>query len=150
MNPTNNQNPGQQPPTPVPDGAYIPPPPPPPDQTLPLTQQGQQSVPGLAPIDTVQPSIPLPPQPLQPPQARQLPSVPQTQPVSQTDVSATTNNGLAGMIDDGDLIEKEWVHKAKVIVDRNRDDPFKQSQELTEVKAEYMKQRYDKDIKLDK
>lgn len=146
MDPNNNQNPSQSPQSPIPDGAYIPPPPPP-DQAN-LAPAGQPPVPGLSPIPaTQQPSIPLPQQPGQPGQPV---AQPQPQAVPLPDVPTTTNNGLAGMIDDGDLIEKEWVHKAKSIVDRNRDDPFRQSEELTEVKAEYMKQRYDKDIKLDK
>jgi histone deacetylase complex regulatory component SIN3 len=50
--------------------------------------------------------------------------------------------------DDGDLIEKEWVNKAKQIVERTREDPYKQSEELTIFKADYMKQRYNKTIKL--
>ena len=50
--------------------------------------------------------------------------------------------------DDGDLIEKEWVNKAKQIVERNRDDPYKQSEALTVFKADYMKKRYDKTIKV--
>jgi len=53
------------------------------------------------------------------------------------------------VIDDGDLIEKEWVSKARQIVERNRNDPRKQSDELTAFKADYMKKRYNKDIKLD-
>lgn len=52
--------------------------------------------------------------------------------------------------DDGDLIEKEWVNKAKQIVENNRDDPYKQSEELNVVKADYMKQRYNRNIKIDK
>jgi hypothetical protein len=50
--------------------------------------------------------------------------------------------------DDGDLIEKAWVDKAKQIVERNRDDPHKQSEALTVFKADYMKKRYGKAIKL--
>lgn len=49
---------------------------------------------------------------------------------------------------DTDLIEKEWVEKAKQIVNQLSDDPYKQQQELSKLKATYMKKRYDKDIKL--
>jgi general stress protein 26 len=52
--------------------------------------------------------------------------------------------------DDSDLIEKEWVNKAKQIVERTRDDPHKQTEELTLVKVDYMKKRYNKTIKLNK
>lgn len=48
--------------------------------------------------------------------------------------------------DDGDLIEKEWVHKAKRIVEQTRQDPYKQTKELHKFRAEYMKKRYNKII----
>ena len=68
--------------------------------------------------------------------------------VSQDDVSTTTQNLTSTIVDDDDLIEKEWVNKAKQIVERNRDDPYRQSEELTVFRADYMKKRYDKSIKL--
>ena len=49
---------------------------------------------------------------------------------------------------DTDLIEKEWVEKAKQIVAHMSDDPFEQQQELSKMKADYMKKRYGRDIKL--
>lgn len=52
------------------------------------------------------------------------------------------------MADDSDLIEKEWVEKAKDIVNRTRHDPYIQNKEINRVKADYLKKRYDKDIKL--
>lgn len=64
------------------------------------------------------------------------------------DVSATTQSATPQVVDDGDLIEKEWVHKAKQIVEQNRNDPHKQSEELTVFRADYMKKRYNKNIKL--
>ena len=50
--------------------------------------------------------------------------------------------------DDDDQIEKVWVEKAKQIVEQTRNDPHKQSQELTVFKADYMKKRYGKTIKV--
>ncbi len=50
--------------------------------------------------------------------------------------------------DDTDLIEKEWVDKAKAIVAQTKDDPHLQNQEITKVKTDYLKKRYNKDIKL--
>lgn len=50
--------------------------------------------------------------------------------------------------EDTDLIEKEWVEKAKQIVERTRDDPYEQSKELTLFKADYMKKRYNRTIKI--
>jgi hypothetical protein len=60
----------------------------------------------------------------------------------------TTASAVPTAADDGDLIEKEWVNKAKEIVARTIDDPYKQSKELTVFKADYMQKRYGKSIKL--
>ena len=48
--------------------------------------------------------------------------------------------------DDGDVIEKEWVQRAKHIVEQTRQDPYKQTRELHKFRAEYMKKRYNKVI----
>ncbi|HSX46785.1 MAG TPA: hypothetical protein VLF87_02235 [Patescibacteria group bacterium] len=50
--------------------------------------------------------------------------------------------------DDADLIEKEWVVKAKAIVEQTKDDPYEQNREMNKVKASYLKKRYNKDLKL--
>ena len=49
---------------------------------------------------------------------------------------------------DSDLIEKEWVDKAKQIINKNKEDPYLQSVEISHVRVDYMKKRYNKDIKL--
>lgn len=69
---------------------------------------------------------------------------------AQTDVPATSSQAVPTLGDDDDLIEKEWVNRAKQIVERTRDNPYKQSEELTVVRADYMKKRYNKLIKLSK
>ena len=84
------------------------------------------------------PLIPLPAPPSSQPPAAQDDSVP---------VMPTTDLQIA---DDGDLIEKDWVDKAKAIVERTRGDPHKQTEELTEFKADYMHKRYNKTIKSNK
>lgn len=79
------------------------------------------------------------------------PSVP-VKPVSPTGPSNAAANGQAVVVgapavaDDGDLIEKEWVLKAKQIVEQTRHDPYKQTKELHKFRAEYMKKRYNKVI----
>ena len=50
--------------------------------------------------------------------------------------------------DDNDLIEKEWVVKAKKIVETNREDPYNQSKDMNIFRADYMKKRYNKTLKL--
>lgn len=69
-------------------------------------------------------------------------------PVAANDVAATTGGSGLTVDDDDDLIEKAWVEKAKQIVERTRDDPFRQSEALTVFKADYMKKRYGKTIKI--
>lgn len=59
--------------------------------------------------------------------------------------SASTSSLIA---DDGDLIEKAWIEKAKEIVERTRLDPHIQNKEINRVKADYLKKRYNKDLKL--
>lgn len=50
--------------------------------------------------------------------------------------------------DDVDVIEKEWVEKAKDIVSKTKNDPHLQSVQLTSFKHDYMKKRYGKEIKI--
>jgi len=50
--------------------------------------------------------------------------------------------------EDNDLIEKEWVDKAKQIVEHTKQDPHQQSKEMNTMKADYLKKRYNKDLKL--
>lgn len=109
---------------------------------------GQPSAPEQAPAGSeragtppsAQPAISVPIPATVPQQA--MPSAPA--PIQQSSPTPATPQ----IADDSDLIEKEWVHKAKQIVERTRDDPYKQSEELTGVKVDYMKKRYNKTIKL--
>lgn len=48
--------------------------------------------------------------------------------------------------EDGDVIEKEWVVKAKRIIAQTRQDPYKQTRELHKFRTEYVKKRYNKVI----
>jgi len=48
--------------------------------------------------------------------------------------------------DDEDVIEKEWVSRAKAIVNKTKDNPSVQSKELVKFKAEYIKKRFNKDM----
>jgi hypothetical protein len=59
-----------------------------------------------------------------------------------------TPSHLPQIADDGDLIEKEWVVKAKEIVEKTKHDPYLQNQEINKVKADYLKKRYNKELKV--
>lgn len=97
----------------------------------------------VAPSSSSQASIPLPVIPSMPMPAAQ-------QPAQQQSGRPTVPTATLQASDDSDLIEKEWVNKAKQIVERTRDDPHRQTEELTLVKVDYMKKRYNKTIKLNK
>lgn len=66
--------------------------------------------------------------------------------VASNGVATTHTSGLTA--EDADLIEKTWVEKAKQIVSETRGDPYSQNKEINKVKADYIKKRYNKDIKL--
>jgi hypothetical protein len=77
---------------------------------------------------------------------------PQTSPVQQIPVqtqssSSPLTNGLSAQ--NTDLIEKEWVERAKIIVARTQDDPYKQKNEMSKMKADYIKKRFNKTIPLE-
>ena len=50
--------------------------------------------------------------------------------------------------DDADVIEKQWVERAKAIVTKTRNDPREQSHELSRFKAEYVQKRFNKELKI--
>ena len=74
---------------------------------------------------------------------------------TQTVASSVTSGGAnksahtPDIAEDVDLIEKEWVEKAKHIVDQTKNDPREQNLEMSKLKADYMKKRYDKDLEID-
>lgn len=49
---------------------------------------------------------------------------------------------------DVDLIEKEWVVKAKQIVEQTSENPHRQQEEIAKMKTEYIKKRYKRDLDL--
>lgn len=73
---------------------------------------------------TAQPVAPvMPPPPLNPP------------------VATSTTPLVAA---DEDLIEKEWVDKAKEIIEQTRDDPHARTQKVNELQRDYLQKRYGK------
>jgi hypothetical protein len=63
--------------------------------------------------------------------------------------TAQSQPGNPAIADDVDLIEKEWVDKAKQIVEMTRSEPYEQKQEVSRLKADYMQKRYNKTVKVD-
>ncbi len=98
------------------------------------------------------------------PELSPIPSAPPTQPVlpppphpifNQPGKSSTSPSRAAKSVtddlhaEDSDLIEKEWVQKAKQIIAATKEDPHIQNREMGRIKADYLKKRYNKDIKLE-
>ncbi len=66
----------------------------------------------------------------------------------QTPTSTTTDSGQGDVSDElAESIDQEWVNKAKDIVERTKNDPFTQVNELSKIKAGYLKARYNKEYK---
>lgn len=83
---------------------------------------------------------PMPPQLTQQPVGQASVPDPYAQPAGQV-----TGPPVA---EDADLIEKEWVTKAKEIVARTSHDPHLQNKEMNKFKADYLKKRYNKEVKI--
>lgn len=50
------------------------------------------------------------------------------------------------MAGDEDLIEKEWVDKAKKILAQTKDDPYRREQEVSKLQADYLRKRYGREL----
>lgn len=80
-----------------------------------------------------------------------VPAQPAAAPAPTSSPATASVNGddqTPAIADDADLIEKEWVEKAKQLVEQTKNDPHKQNEVINKFKADYIKKRYNKDIKL--
>ena len=64
---------------------------------------------------------------------------------TQDDQKAATDD-LPAVAADEDLIEKDWVDKAKKIIAETRDDPYRREREVGRLQADYLKKRYGKEL----
>lgn len=55
----------------------------------------------------------------------------------------TDSPAIAG---DEDVIEKEWVDKAKKIIAETKDDPFGRTERVNELQKDYLRKRYSKEL----
>ncbi len=110
-----------------------------PEQT-PSIEQGEQKT-GAGAGDVGGPMLPPPlpvAQPIQP-----LPVDTTAQPAQ--DASAAQSPLTA---DDVDVIEKEWVVRAKQIVNQTKNDPYQQEHEVSKLQADYLRKRFGVEVKL--
>lgn len=80
-----------------------------------------------------------------------IPDVPAAAPVvlPKDDTVAPVSSPATAKIPaaDADKIEKQWVDKAKAIVAQTKTDPFKQKNEMSKIKADYIGKRFNKTVK---
>lgn len=81
-------------------------------------------------------------------QAPVLPPVvlPTPAPVVTPEPEVATSDDMPMVANDDDLIEKEWVDKAKKIITETKDDPFRREQEVGKLQVEYLRKRYGREL----
>jgi hypothetical protein len=72
----------------------------------------------------------------------------QQQGTSAAVVTAVQDDDTPPTAKDEDLIEKEWVDKAKKVIAQTRHDPYTQQKAVSRLQAAYLQKRYGKTIKL--
>lgn len=100
----------------------------------------------IAPLAPAPQTMPLP-QPIapQPPQQAPMTVMALPQHMQPTGVAATTP--VVGADEDDSQLDEVWINKAREVVEKTQYDPYLQSNELSKIKAGYLKSRYNKDIK---
>lgn len=73
------------------------------------------------------------------------PVAPATQPASDATTQASPSTLATPIVAaDEDLIEKEWVDKAKEIIEQTKDDPHARTQRVNELQRDYLQKRFGK------
>lgn len=60
--------------------------------------------------------------------------------------AAAAASSLPSNANDDDLIEKEWVDKAKKVIAETKDDPYRREQEVGRLQADYLAKRYGREL----
>jgi hypothetical protein len=81
------------------------------------------------------------------PVAPVLPPLPTISPAATPAPAVGDDTNPTSAADD-DLIEKEWVEKAKKVIADTKHDPHLQEQEVSRLQADYLKKRYGKTVSL--
>lgn len=80
-----------------------------------------------------------------PPPVVPITPMPQVVPAPSTKAAVPADD-LPVIANDDDLIEKEWVDKAKKIIAETKDDPYKREREVSRLQADYLRKRYGKEL----
>lgn len=73
-------------------------------------------------------------------------TLPTPVPVQADAAQAITSDDNPAVAADEDLIEKEWVDKAKKIILDTRDDPARREREVGKLQSDYLRKRYGKEL----
>lgn len=73
-------------------------------------------------------------------------TLPTPVPISDDTNTTQVADDLPSVAADDDLIEKEWVDKAKQIIAETQDDPAAREKLVGRLQADYLKKRYGKDL----
>jgi Txe/YoeB family toxin of Txe-Axe toxin-antitoxin module len=65
---------------------------------------------------------------------------------ASTAVDDTTIVVSPTIANDDDLIEKEWVEKAKKIVAETQNNPYQREKQVSKLQSDYIKKRYGREI----
>ena len=73
-------------------------------------------------------------------------NIPLSQPTGNITPTQQAVTDIPTSVHDGVRLENEWILKVKQIVNSTKSDPFMQAQKIAELKADYIKKRFNKDI----
>lgn len=63
-----------------------------------------------------------------------------------TDSSQPIQGSSPAIANDDELIEKEWVDRAKKVIAETKDDPYRREQEVNRLQADYLLKRYGREL----
>lgn len=70
-----------------------------------------------------------------------------TSSVQQVNSQVQSNTSAPAQPQDEASLDKEYVNKAKLIIEQTKNDPFIRTNEIGKVKAEFLKRKYGKEIR---
>lgn len=113
----------------------------PPNYALPelAPEQSQEAGPAGQERSPIEMAPPVPMQPLPP-----IPPQPTMASPSAGDTTVTSSNPINA--NDDDMIEKEWVNRAKQILTQTKDDPYAREKAISELQRDYLMKRYGKQL----
>ena len=68
-------------------------------------------------------------------------------PPAPDDTTPTTSVAGPTIAADEDVIEKEWVDRAKKVVNDTKDDPYERSNQVTALQSDYQQKRFGRGTK---